>query len=198
MAFQVTGTTERFAGSVIRVRSDEVVMPGGALATRDVVEHPGAVGILALDGQDRVALLRQYRHPVADRLWEIPAGLLDVAGEPAALTAARELVEEAGTAAGRWNVLLDALPSPGASDEAVRIFLARDLSPVHRPAGGDDEEADMTLHWVALDDAVGRVLAGEIRNGMACLALLAAAVWRARAEPPLAPPDAPWPDRPGR
>jgi ADP-ribose pyrophosphatase len=198
MTFEVTGSEQRFSGRVVRLRSDRVVMPGGTIATRDIVEHPGAVGVLALDAEDRVVLLHQYRHAVGTRLWEIPAGLLDVAGEPAARTAARELAEEAGLAAQRWDVLLDALTSPGMTDEAVRIFLARGTSATTRPAAGDDEEADMTLQWVPLEEAVARVLSGDIRNAMACLALLAVSAWRARGEPPLLPADAPWPERPGR
>jgi 8-oxo-dGTP pyrophosphatase MutT (NUDIX family) len=198
MTFEVTGSEQRFSGRVVRLRSDRVVMPGGTIATRDIVEHPGAVGVLALDAEDRVVLLHQYRHAVGTRLWEIPAGLLDVAGEPAARTAARELAEEAGLAAQRWDVLLDALTSPGMTDEAVRIFLARETSATTRPAAGDDEEADMTLQWVPLEEAVARVLSGDIRNAMACLALLAVSAWRARGEPPLLPADAPGPERPGR
>lgn len=149
-------------------------MPGGVTSQRDVIRHPGAVGVVALDGQDRVLLVRQYRHPVARRLDELPAGLLDVDGEPGSIAAARELVEEAGYAADRWDVLVDALTSPGMTDEAIRIFLARRVRKVPRLVQ-HDEELEMTAAWVPLDEALSWVLSGQIENAMACLGLLATA-----------------------
>src|SRR4051794_19341062 len=98
-------------------------MPDGSQAFREIVDHPGAVGVLALDSQERVVLVNQYRHAVGRRLDELPAGLLDIAGEPALVAAQRELAEEAGLAAGQWDVLLDLHTSPGFSAEAIRIFL---------------------------------------------------------------------------
>lgn len=195
-AYEVLASRPAFSGRVISIRSDEVAMPGGGRSTRDVVVHPGAVAVVALDEADRLVLVRQYRHPVGERLWELPAGLLDVAGEAAPAAAARELQEEAGLAAGSWSVLVDLLTSPGMTDEAIRIFLARDLRPVERPAG-IDEEAEMTLERVGLDEAVARVLAGDLRNGPACAGILAAAVARAQGFSRLRPAGAPWPDRPG-
>jgi 8-oxo-dGTP pyrophosphatase MutT (NUDIX family) len=174
--------TERYAGPIFTVYTDKVTMSGGGTATRDVVENKGAVGVVALDDVDRVALIRQYRHAVHGRLWELPAGLLDVAGESPAVAAARELAEEADLVAGRYDLLVELHTSPGFSDESIKIFLARELSPV--PAGErherQEEEADISLHWVDLDEALAMVFRGEITNAAAVGGLLAAA--RARQE----------------
>ncbi|MDO5031640.1 NUDIX hydrolase [Corynebacterium sp.] len=159
---------------IIAVRRDEVVMPGGSTAMREVVEHFGAVAIVALDAHERVAMVHQYRRSVDRRLWELPAGLLDVQGESELLGAQRELQEEAGLAAGQWSVLADIVTSPGFCEEAVRIFLAQDLSEVERLDAEGDEEADMGFAWVGLDEAVDRVISGEIANSIAATGILAA------------------------
>lgn len=186
-----------FRGKVISVRQDDVAMPGGTSATRDVVEHPGSVGIVALDDQGRVLLVHQYRHPVGRRLEELPAGLLDVSGEPALDAAKRELAEEAGLAAETWHVLVDALTSPGMTDEAIRLYLARDVREVDRDVQ-EHEELDMTSGWQPLDEVVARVLSGQVENAMACLGALAAAQAQRQGFQGLRPADAPWPPRPGR
>ena len=183
-----------FQGRVISVRKDIVTMPGDTTSQRDVVVHPGAVGVVALDGEGRILLVNQYRHPVRRRLDELPAGLLDVAGEPSLTGAQRELREEAGLAADTWHVLVDALTSPGMTDEAIRLYLARDVRTVDRDVQ-EHEEADMTTAWVPLEDAVRRVLAGEIENAMACLGILAADRASCAAFRGLRPADAPWPSR---
>ena len=182
------------SGRVIDVRTDVVTFPGGGAATRDVVVHPGAVGIIALDDEDRVLLVRQYRHPVRQRLWEPPAGLLDEPGEDPLVTARRELFEETHHEADRWDVLVDAFTSPGMTDEAIRIYLARDI----RPAEGnrheaEDEERDMPVAWFPLEDAVEAVLAGRLHNPLAVMGLLAAARARRSGYADLRPADAPWP-----
>jgi ADP-ribose pyrophosphatase len=182
------------SGRVIDVRTDVVAFPGGGEATRDVVVHPGAVGIIALDDEGRVLLVRQYRHPVRQQLWEPPAGLLDEPGEDPLVTARRELFEETHHEAGRWDVLVDAFTSPGMTDEAIRIYLARDV----RPADGErheaeDEERDMPVAWFPLDDAVEAVLAGRLHNPLAVMGLLAAARARASDFADIRPGDAPWP-----
>jgi 8-oxo-dGTP pyrophosphatase MutT (NUDIX family) len=195
--FPVAETTDIYRGKVMALRADEVVMPGGGTARREIIEHPGAVAIAALDPDDRIMMIHQYRHALGRRLWELPAGLLDVAGEDPLDTARRELREEAGLDAAEWAVLLDIAPSPGFSDESVRVFLARGLTDVDRPELGDDEEADLTTRWVTLSVAVRMVLAGTIVNGVTAAAVLAA---NAVAGSPAAlrPPDAPWLDRPTR
>ncbi|MDQ3886407.1 MAG: NUDIX hydrolase [Actinomycetota bacterium] len=177
------------------LRADHVVMPSGSIAKREVLEHPGAVAIVPLDAEQRVVLIHQYRHPLGRALWELPAGLLDIAGEEPVETARRELAEEVGIAATDWSVLLDLAPSPGFSDESVRVFLARGLSEVTRPAGADNEEADLEIHRVPLHEAVHRVLSGEIVNSSTAAGLLAThAVVTAAAQP--RPIDTPWRDRP--
>jgi ADP-ribose pyrophosphatase len=183
------------SGRVIDVRSDEVSMPDGSTAQRDVVVHPGAVGIIALDHAGRVLLLRQYRHPVGRLLWEPPAGLLDEPGEDPLTAAQRELYEEAHYEAGRWDVLVDTFTSPGMTDEAVRIFLARDLQESSRPRfGGEHEEADMPIEWVPLDQAVAAVLAGRLHNPLAVMGILAAYANAREAFAGLRPAGSPWPE----
>ncbi|MEU8243308.1 NUDIX hydrolase [Actinoplanes missouriensis] len=169
--------TERYHGAIFSVYSDEVTMSDGGSARRDVVENRGAVVVVALDEQDRVVLIKQYRHPVKAHLWELPAGLRDVEGEEPALTAARELAEEADLQAGRMDRLVDLHTSPGFSDEFVLVYLARDLTPV--PAAERHvrtaEEADLEIRRVDLDTAVGMIFQGEITNAAAVAGLLAAA-----------------------
>jgi 8-oxo-dGTP pyrophosphatase MutT (NUDIX family) len=128
--YEVHGSREVYRGKVISLRVDEVAMPGGSVAERDVVVHPGAVGVVALREDGTVLLLRQYRHPVGETLWELPAGILDVDGEPALQAAQRELGEEAFLTARTWAVLADMYSSPGMSNEAVRLYLARDLEEI--------------------------------------------------------------------
>ena len=191
---QVEDSQTVFEGRIISVRKDQVSMPGDTTSQRDVVEHPGAVGVVALDDEGRVLLVNQYRHPVRRRLDELPAGLLDEPGEPALAAARRELAEEAGLAAGTWHVLVDTLSSPGMTDEAVRVFLARDLRTVDRDVQ-EHEELDLTTSWVDLDEAVRRVLDGVIENAIAAVGVLAADRARADGFAGLRPADAPWPSQ---
>lgn len=197
--YEVVSSARPFVGRVWSVRSDAVSMPGGVIAQRDVVEHPGAVAVVALRGEGadtQVLLVNQYRHPVRRRLDELPAGLLDVAGEPGLEAARRELAEEAGYAAARWHVLVDTLTTPGMSDEAIRVFLARDLDPVPR-AVQEHEEQEMTARWVLLSEAVRAALSGELENGIAVTGVLAAAVAQGTGYEGLRRADAPWASRPG-
>lgn len=193
--FTVVDSTDVHIGRVVGLRVDEVSMPGGRTAKREVVEHLGAVAVVAVDEQQRVAMIHQYRHPIGRRLLELPAGLLDVAGEEPVLTAQRELVEEAGLRAARWETLVDVAASAGFTDETVRVFLARELTEVERPVLEDDEELDIVLHRVPLVDAVRQVLSGELINGATVGGILAAdAVLNHGVES--RPADAPWRDRP--
>lgn len=185
-----------YEGRVISVRKDIVSMPGQTSSQRDVVLHPGAVGVVALDADGRILLVTQYRHPVRRRLAELPAGLLDVDGEPALAAAQRELAEEAGLAADTWHVLVDTLTSPGMTDEAIRIFLARDVHEVERDVQ-EHEEAELTVAWVDLEQAVQRVLAGDIENAMCVVGVLAADRAVRDGLTGLRPADAPWPGRKG-
>ncbi len=188
--YPIQSTRTVFEGHIVSVRQDEVAMSDGSIGHRDVVVHPGAVGVVALDDQDRIVMIRQYRHPVRSYLWEVPAGLKDVADEPLVETARRELVEEAGVAAQRWDRLLDLYASPGGSTEEVTIFLARDLSPAQRPADFEfsAEELDLEVRYVALADAQAAVLTGRIRNSLAVAGVLAAVVAKAADWQGLRPP----------
>jgi ADP-ribose pyrophosphatase len=189
----VSSETLLHTGRVIDVRSDLVAMPTGSTATRDVVVHPGAVGVIAMDAGGRVLLIRQYRHSVGRMLWEPPAGLLDVVGEDPLAAAKRELLEEAHVVAARWDVLVDAFTSPGMTDEAVRVYLARDVSPATGPRyAGKDEEADLPTEWVPLDEAVHLVLAGRLHNPLAVMGVLAASANAREAFAGLRPADSPW------
>ncbi len=193
-AYELVSSDTVYEGRIISVRKDVVTMPGDTTSQRDVVVHPGAVGVVALDDEGRILLVNQYRHPVGTRLDELPAGLLDVDGEPALEAAQRELAEEAGLAADTWHVLVDTLTSSGMTDEAIRVFLARDLHEVERDVQ-EHEELDMTSRWVPLEEAVRTVLAGELENGMAAIGLLAADRAVRDGFASLRPADAPWPSR---
>jgi ADP-ribose pyrophosphatase len=194
--FAVLSTEHVYTGRIIGVRVDDVAMPGGGQAKREVVEHHGAVAIVALDDDDNVTLIHQYRHPLGRRIWELPAGLIDHLGEEPLSSAKRELVEEVGLAAEHWSVLVDVAASPGFTDEVVRVFLATGLTVVDRELLGD-EEADLVARKVPLVEAVGWALAGEIVNGAAVAGLLAAQMVRMSGAT-TREPDAPWEDLPTR
>jgi 8-oxo-dGDP phosphatase len=192
--WKVDSSAEHFRGRVITAVTDAVVMPDGEVVNRDYVIHPGSVAVVALDDQDRVLLIRQYRHPVRRLLWELPAGLRDVDDEPLHVGAARELSEEAGYRAATWHTLVDAFTSPGMTDERTRIFLARDVSLIPE-AELDfvrrDEEADMPVVWIPLSDAVRRAMEGMIHNSQAVAGILAAYAASADGFASLRPADAP-------
>lgn len=192
----VTHSSEvEYAGAILALRVDEVEMPGGRLARREVVEHHGAVAVVARDADGRIAMIRQYRHPIGRRLLELPAGLLDAGPDEDPLSAAqRELAEEADLAADRWQVLVDLVVSPGFTDEALRVYLADGL---HRldAAAREDEEADLVLEWVPLAEAVRLTLSGEIVNATAAAGVLAAAA-AAHGDLALRDTESPWRDRP--
>jgi ADP-ribose pyrophosphatase len=187
--FETVESQDIYRGAVLALRADEVAMPDGRVARREVVEHFGAVAIAALDEQDRVVLIHQYRHPLGHRLWELPAGLLDEPGEAPRAAAARELAEEVG--------LVDVAASPGFTDEVVRVFLATDLSAAPREVPFGDEEADLVVHRIELTEAVRMVMAGDVVNASSVAGILAAHAVRSGAVS-TRPVDAPWPDRPTR
>ncbi|MEU6710973.1 NUDIX hydrolase [Nonomuraea sp. NPDC046802] len=193
-AWDVLDTKERFDGHVFRIVTDTVRMPREEVADRDYVVHPGAVAVLALDDQDRVLMIRQYRHPTRMLLWELPAGLRDVEGEPLVATAARELAEEAGYRADTWYTLIDLRSSPGMTDERIRVFLARGLSKIPDEENGfvhRHEEVDMPVEWVPLADAVEKALMGMIHNSPAVAGILAAYAASVEGFALLRPADAP-------
>lgn len=177
VAREVVWSKPRFEGRVWAVRTDLVDLGDGQRVERDVIVHPGAVGIIAVDDDLRVLMVRQYRHPVGALLWEPPAGLLDIDGEDPLDAAARELYEETGFRAREWAVLVDAFTSPGGSDEAVRVYLARGLTEVDGAERyhGDGEERDMPACWAPLAAARDAVLGGRLHNPLAVMGILAAA-----------------------
>ncbi|MFF2206033.1 NUDIX domain-containing protein [Streptomyces sp. NPDC058145] len=196
--WEIRATETPFTGNKTSVRTDEVVMPDGSVVRRDYQVHPGSVAVLALDEEDRVLLINQYRHPVRHKLWEIPAGLLDVPGENPLHAAQRELYEEAHVKAEDWRVLTDVYTTPGGCDEAVRIFLARDLSEAEGERfEAEHEETDMEHARVPVDDLVRLVLSGDVHNN--CLVVGVLSLVAARGGDgldSLRPADAPWPARP--
>jgi 8-oxo-dGDP phosphatase len=187
-----------FDGMVWNVVRDTVDLGQGGTVRREYVQHPGAVCVVALDDRDRVLLIQQYRHPVGTFEWELPAGLLDVPGEPPWEAAARELHEEADLEAARWDVLMDYYASPGGVSEALRIFLARDLSDVPHDDrhSREGEELGMPVRWVDLDEAHDAVLRGQLHNPGALIGILAAHAARARGWSALRPHDTGWPEHP--
>ena len=197
LSWPVTSTTVLGHGQIADFVEDEIRAPDGSLIRREYLQHPGAVAVIALDDQERVALVRQYRHPVRHRLVEPPAGLLDLAGENYLVGVQRELAEEADLAAGRWDVLVDLFSTPGILGESIRIYLARDLHSTDAPDGfvREGEEADMDVVWASLSDLVDAVLAGRLHSPSLVSGVLAAEVSRQRGWASLRPADAPWPAR---
>ncbi|WP_030683474.1 NUDIX domain-containing protein [Streptomyces sp. NRRL B-1347] len=196
--WRITATDTPFVGNKTSVRTDDVVMPDGSVSRRDYQVHPGSVAVLALDETGRVVLVRQYRHPVRQKLWEIPAGLLDVPGENPLHAAQRELYEEAHIKAEDWRVLTDVYTTPGGCSEAVRVFLARDLSEAEGERFEvEEEEADMEIARAPLDDLVRGVLTGELHNNCLVVGVMSlTAALHGEGLDALRPADAAWPARP--
>lgn len=194
----VVGSEVVHHGMIWDVVRETVDLGDAGEVTREFVRHPGAVSVVALDDQDRLAMVQQYRHPVRALEWEVPAGLLDVDGEDPWVAAARELDEEADLRADEWHVLVDYFSSPGGMDEALRVFLARGLShvPEHERHEREGEELGMPVRWVPLDEAQDAVLAGRVHNPSAVIGILAAHAARERGWGSLRPHDAPWPEHP--
>jgi len=186
-SWPVTASRDLYRGDwLMALRADEVRRPGAQDEEpfeRWVLEHPGAVVVLAVDDQERVCCLRHYRHPTGGRMLELPAGLRDATGEDPLETARRELREEAELEAGEWRRLFDLYPSAGITSERQLCYLARDL----RPAGRGDfalahEEADMERLWVHVDDLVDAVLSGRVSESPIAACALAYVVLRLRGE----------------
>lgn len=195
---KVTDSETVYSGLMWDIVRDTVDLGEAGTVRREYVRHTGAVGVLALDDDDRVLLIRQYRHPVGMELWELPAGLLDVDGEPPLLAARRELAEEGDVRAERWDVLIDWFNSPGGMTEALRLYLARGISPVPEDElhVREDEEYGMPIRWVPLDQARDDVLAGRLHNPGLVVGVLAAHAAREAGWSTLRPAEAPWPEHP--
>jgi 8-oxo-dGTP pyrophosphatase MutT (NUDIX family) len=195
VTYEITSSERVFEGKIWDIRR-ETFRYGDGEITREYVDHTGAVAVLAIDDQDRVLLIKQYRHPVRTREWEIPAGLLDVTDEPPLTAVQRELAEEVDLKAAEWSVLAEFLTTPGGSDEAIRVYLARGLTPTAEAFARTDEEADIEKRWVDLDEVVTAVLERRIQNPSTVIAVLQAHVARSRGWASLGPADAPWPRHP--
>lgn len=191
---RVVSSEQVFEGKVWDIRRDTVEY-GDSEITREYVDHTGAVAVLALDDDGRVLLIKQYRHPIGLRDWEIPAGLLDIHGENALIGAKRELAEEVDLDAAEWHLLSDFYSSPGGSNEAIRIYLARGLTATSAPFDRTEEELDIEKRWVPLDEVVDAVLARTISNSILTIAALAAQAARAKGWSTLGDPETPWPRR---
>jgi 8-oxo-dGTP pyrophosphatase MutT (NUDIX family) len=169
----IVSTEVDFTGRVWDIRRDVFEYNGHEL-TRDYVDHPGAVAVLVLDDDNRALLIQQYRHPVRSRDWEIPAGLLDIEGEDPLVAAQRELGEEVDLVASDWSQLVTFNSSPGGSNEIITVFLARGVSATGSSYERSEEEADIVVRWVPVADVIAGVLAGDLRNSILAIAVLAA------------------------
>lgn len=173
--YEVVSHTERFKGPIFSIVTDEVSLPGGDVVKRDYMRHIGAVAVVALDDDGNIVLIRQYRHPIGKVLWELPAGLIDKAGEDLVDTAARELAEECDLIAAAWSPLVELDPSPGVSNERIHLFLARGLSAAPESYARHHEEAGLTVHRIPVTEAVAMVFRREVTNASAVAGILAAA-----------------------
>lgn len=180
-----------YKGHVWDIRSETFEYNGEEI-TREFVDHTGAVAILAMDDEERVLLIKQYRHPIRQRDWELPAGLLDIAGEDALLGAQRELAEEADLVATDWALLTDFQTSVGGSNESLRVYLARGLSDTPEAFARTHEEVDIEKRWVSLDEVIDAVLATRLQNSILAISVLAADASRRRGWNTLGDARAPW------
>jgi ADP-ribose pyrophosphatase len=192
---ELVGSDVVFDGKVWDIRRDVFRLDGHDV-TREYMDHTGAVAVLALDERDRVLLIKQYRHPVRAREWELPAGLLDLDGESPLVAAQRELAEEADLVAETWDLLSEFTTSPGGSNEALRVYLARGVSAAPEVFARTEEEAGIEVRWVPLDEVVDAVLARDVQNSILAIAALSAAAGRARGWDNLGAADSPWPRHP--
>lgn len=175
--FRHVGEQLLHSGAVVDLVQIQVEGPGAVRMTRDVVRHPGAVAVVAIDDEDRVVLVRQYRAALDDEVDELPAGKLDADGETPATTARRELREETGLVAERWSTLVSYFTAPGFTDEVLHLFLAEGLRQEEAEADGPEEEA-MVVHRVPLGDCLARVRSGGIRDAKTIIGVLLASSLR--------------------
>jgi 8-oxo-dGTP pyrophosphatase MutT (NUDIX family) len=157
-------------GRIIEVSTEVLRYSNGREYELDLVRHPGAAAVVAVDGSNRACFVRQYRHGIEDFLWEIPAGKLDQ-GEAPFDCAVRELAEETGVTAGNWKPMGLYYPAPGIFTEVIHLYLARELKV---GAASPDVDEELELAWVPLGEAVERVLHGDWNDGKTAMALLRA------------------------
>ena len=190
----VTERDVAFRGRVWDVVTEHVRLDATLVVARDVIRHPGAVAVVAFREPGELLLVRQYRHPVGRDMWEPPAGLLDVAGEDPLAAAKRELHEEADAVATTWHVLADFFTSPGGSSEAIRIYLAREISEVPHADRfvREAEEKEMIRRWVVLEDVLAGIAAGELQSPTLVTGAFALDAALRADFATLRPADAPW------
>jgi len=191
----ITASDVVFEGKVWNIRREDFTLDGNTI-TRDFLDHTGAVAVLALDERGRVLLIKQYRHAVRTRDWELPAGLLDITGEAPLLGAQRELAEEVDLVAESWDLLCEYMTSPGGSNEVIRVYLARGVSAAPEVFERTEEEAGIEVRWVPLDQVVDAVLARDLQNSILAIAVLSAQALQSRGWQGLGDPNAPWPRHP--
>ena len=163
--------TPIFSGRVITLNIERVQLPNGNVADLEMIHHPGGAAVVAIDAQDRVCLLRQYRYAAKGWLWELPAGKIDNK-EPPFDTVRRELEEEAGRKAATWRSLGDYYSSPGIFTEVVHLFMATQLAEVDI---SQEEHEVIEVHWKPFDEALAMAQSGEIRDGKSLVGLFRAA-----------------------
>jgi len=196
--WQITSHRVIGPGAVSDYVDDVVQTPTDEVMHRQYLLHPGAVAVIALDDEDRIVVVRQYRHPVGFQLIEPPAGLLDSDGESWLAAAQRELAEEAMLAADDWRLLIDMFTSPGCNSESIRFFLARGLRQAPRPDGFvvEHEELHMEICLVALADLLDGIYAGKVQSPTIVAGVLALEAARLGGRlDSLRPADSPWPAR---
>jgi ADP-ribose pyrophosphatase len=195
VSVEVLSSETVYRGNVWNIEKERFLLDGGQI-TREYMAHTGAVAILALDERDRMLVIKQYRHPIRMREWELPAGLLDVAGESPLLAAQRELAEETDLVAESWGLLCEFTTTAGGSNEVIRVFLARGVSAAPSVHERTEEEAGIELRWVPIEEVVEAVLDRRVQNAILAIATMTAQVGRDRGWSTLAPADAPWPRHP--
>ncbi len=193
--YQVTNREEIFSGYVMDLRRDDFDF-GGETLRREYIVHPGAVAIMGMDHEGNLLLVKQYRHPQGKVMWEPPAGLLDALDEDPLECAKRELLEETGYEASKWEVLLDFANTPGGSSEQIRIYFAQGLK-MHdggRPPSSD-EESSMTVHWVPISEVLASIGQGLVTNAALVVGTLALVTALADPQTMLRPANSDWPAR---
>ncbi|WP_035254768.1 NUDIX domain-containing protein [Agrococcus lahaulensis] len=175
----VLASERLFSGRIWDVERHELEL-GGERIVREVIVHPGAVAVVALNEQGEVMLVHQYRHPAGGTLWELPAGLLDLEGEDPLVAAQRELAEETDLEAGSWRTLVDLSPSGGGSTEMIRVYLATDVRELPDAFARVHEEAAMERRWVPLEEVVEAALAMRLHNATLVSGVLALHAMRER------------------